>query len=77
MTGGAGGEVEQAAAEGVDAFITGEGPHWSYGSAEELGIHLFYGGHYATETFGVKALGEVLEGKFGMPWSFIDHPSGL
>ena len=77
VTGGAGSEVEQAAAEGVDAFITGEGPHWSYGSAEELGIHLFYGGHYATETFGVKALGDVLEKEFGLPWSFVDHPTGL
>ncbi len=77
VTGGAGSEVEQAAAEGVDAFITGEGPHWSYGSAEELGIHLFYGGHYATETFGVKALGAVLEEAFGTPWSFLDHPTGL
>lgn len=77
VTGGAGSEVEKAVAAGVDAFITGEGPHWSYGLAEELGIHLFYGGHYATETFGVKALGEVLEKEFGPPWSFLDHPSGL
>ena len=77
VTGGAGTEVEKAAAEGVDAFITGEGPHWSYGLAEELGIHLFYGGHYATETFGVKALGGVLEAKFAIPWSFVDHPTGL
>jgi len=77
VTGGAGSEVAKAAAEGVDAFITGEGPHWSYGLAEELGIHLFYGGHYATETFGVKALGEALESRFGCPWSFLDHPTGL
>ena len=77
VTGGAGSEVEKAAASGVDAFVTGEGPHWSYGLAEELGIHLFYGGHYATETFGVKALGEVLEAKFGSPYTFLDHPSGL
>ena len=77
VTGGAGSEVEKAAAAGVDAFITGEGPHWSYGLAEELGIHLFYGGHYATETFGVKALGGVLEREFGVSWSFLDHPTGL
>lgn len=77
VTGGAGSEVAKAAAEGVDAFITGEGPHWSYGLAEELGIHLLYGGHYATETFGVKALAEVLEREFGCPWSFLDHPTGL
>ena len=77
VTGGAGNEIAQAAAVGVDAFVTGEGPHWSYGSAEELGIHLFYGGHYATETFGVKALGRILEDEFCTPWSFIDHATGL
>lgn len=77
VTGGAGGEIFQAAAVGVDTFITGEGPHWSYTAAEELGVNLFYGGHYATETFGVKALGRHLEEKFGLPWEFIDHPSGL
>jgi len=38
---------------------------------------LLYGGHYATETFGVKALAEVLEREFGCPWSFLDHPTGL
>jgi len=53
------------AAEGVDTFITGEGPHWSYTSAEELGVNLLYGGHYATETFGVKALAAYLAERFG------------
>ncbi len=77
VTGGAGSEVAQAAQAGVDAFITGEGPHWSYGLAEELGIHLLFGGHYATETFGVKALGAVLEKEFALSWSFVDHSSGL
>jgi dinuclear metal center YbgI/SA1388 family protein len=77
LTGGAGGEVAMAAAEGVDTFITGEGPHHSYTLAEELGINLFYGGHYATETFGVKALAAHLSRKFRLPWEFIDHPTGL
>jgi putative NIF3 family GTP cyclohydrolase 1 type 2 len=77
LTGGAGGEVGTAAAEGVDTFITGEGPHHSYTLAEELGINLFYGGHYATETFGVKALAAHLSRKFRVPWEFIDHPTGL
>jgi len=77
VTGGAGSEVAKAAAAGVDAFVTGEGPHWSYPLAEELGIHLFYGGHYATETFGVRALAEVLGQEFGCPTSFVDHPTGL
>jgi dinuclear metal center YbgI/SA1388 family protein len=77
VTGGAGGEVKKAAAEGVDTFITGEGPHWSYGLAEELGVNVLYGGHYATETFGVKALAAELARKFHVPWSFVDYPTGL
>ena len=77
VTGGAGEEVKRAAAEGVDTFITGEGPHWTFALAEELGINLLYGGHYATETFGVKALAKDLSHRFGVPWSFIDYPTGL
>ena len=77
VTGGAGSEVARVAAAGVDTFVTGEGPHWSYTLAEELGVNLFYGGHYATETFGVKALAERLGERFGLPWEFLDHPTGL
>ncbi len=77
VTGGAGGDLKQAAAEGVDTFITGEGPHWTYALAEELGLNVFYGGHYATETFGVKALAAELAKKFKLPWVFLDHPTGL
>ncbi|MGA3163562.1 MAG: Nif3-like dinuclear metal center hexameric protein [Verrucomicrobiota bacterium] len=77
VTGGAGGDLEQAADEGVDTFITGEGPHWTYAVAEELGINVFYGGHYATETFGVKALAAHLSKRFKLPWTFIDYPTGL
>jgi dinuclear metal center YbgI/SA1388 family protein len=77
VTGGAGSEVFKAAAAGVDTLITGEGPHWSYTAAEEVGLNILYAGHYATETFGVKALGRHIEEKFGLPWHFIDHPTGL
>jgi dinuclear metal center YbgI/SA1388 family protein len=77
VTGGAGGEVAKAAACGVDTFLTGEGSHWTYTAAEELGVNLIYAGHYATETFGVKALGAEIERRFGIPWLFLDHPSGL
>lgn len=77
VTGGAGGDLKKAAAEGVDTFITGEGPHWTYALAEELGLNVFYAGHYATETFGVKALAADLSRKFKLPWAFLDHPSGL
>ncbi len=77
VTGGAGGELKQAAEAGIDTFITGEGPHWTYALAEELGINVFYAGHYATETFGVKALAAHLSKKFNVPWTFVDHPTGL
>jgi dinuclear metal center YbgI/SA1388 family protein len=77
VTGGAGGDLKVAATEGVDTFITGEGPHWTYALAEELGLNVIYGGHYATETFGVKALAEHLSKRFGIPWVFLDYPTGL
>lgn len=77
ITGGAGGEVAKVAAAGVDSFITGEGPHWSFPLAEELGMNVFYSGHYATETFGVRALARLIAEANEIPWNFIDHPTGL
>ncbi len=78
ITGGAGSEVFSLAETGIDTFITGEGPHWSYTAAEELGLNVIYAGHYATETFGVKALAEKwCEEISGLEWLFIDHPTGL
>ena len=77
MTGGGGAELKLAVEEGVDTFITGEGPHWTFGLAEDFGLNVLYGGHYATETFGVKALAALLAHKYGLPWEFLDHPSGL
>jgi dinuclear metal center YbgI/SA1388 family protein len=77
VTGGAGSEVAAVAAAGVDTFVTGEGPHWSHPLAEELGINVLYAGHYATETFGVKALAKEIAEKFGVSWEFVDHPTGL
>ena len=77
VTGSAGDGLKTAADEGMDTFITGEGPHWTYALAEELGINVLYGGHYATETFGVKALAAELSKKFKVPWGFLDHPTDL
>ena len=77
VTGGAGDMVSDAAALGCDAFVTGEGPHHTFTLAEELGVNLFYGGHYATETFGVKALAQHAARKFRLKWEFIEHPTGL
>lgn len=77
VTGGAGSLVEEAAEAGVDTFVTGEGAHHIFTHAVELGLNVFLAGHYATEVFGVKALAAHLENTFGLPWVFLDVPSGL
>ncbi len=77
ITGGAGSEVEAVAAAGIQTFVTGEGPHWSHPLAEELGLNVLYGGHYATETFGVRALGDLLADRFNLSHIILDHPTGL
>ena len=77
ITGSAGSMIHHAVAANLDAFITGEGVHHTYFDAMESGINVYYGGHYATETFGVRALAKHIEEKFGIPWEFIDQPTGL
>jgi len=77
ITGAGGSMIADARAAGLDTYITGEGSHHTYFDAEELGLNVFFGGHYATETMGVKALARHLEAKFGLPWTFLDHPTGL
>lgn len=77
VSGGAGSMIEQARDAGVDAFLTGEGAHHTHFDAEEWGLNVVYAGHYATETVGVKRLAAHLEEKLGLPWEFIDHPTGL
>ena len=61
----------------VDTLIVGEGPHWSAVEAVESGLVIIYAGHYATETLGVTALAEHLGDSFGLPWIFLDAPTGL
>jgi dinuclear metal center YbgI/SA1388 family protein len=77
VTGAGGSLIPQAAAAGLDTYVTGEGQHWTFFDAEELGINVLYAGHYATETVGVKALAEHVSRKFDLPWLFLDHPTGL
>lgn len=77
ITGGAGGRVSAAAAAGLDTFITGEGSHHTTFDALEGGVNLIYAGHYATETVGVKALGELIAAQFGLKCEFHDHPTGM
>lgn len=77
ITGSGADEIAAARAAGLDAFVTGEARHHNFFDAEEGGINLLLGGHYATETWGVQALARHLEARFGLRWTFIDHPSGL
>ena len=69
--------LREASSAGVDTLIVGEGAHHTAVEASELGIAVLYVGHYATETFGVRALGEEIERTFGIPWSFVAAPTGL
>ncbi|MBI4409913.1 MAG: Nif3-like dinuclear metal center hexameric protein [Gemmatimonadetes bacterium] len=77
ITGGAGSMIRDALAAGLDAYVTGEGAHWTYFEAMESGINVYYGGHYATETWGVRALAAHVSAKFGLAWEFLDFPTGL
>jgi dinuclear metal center YbgI/SA1388 family protein len=69
--------LTEAALRGVDTLIVGEGPHWTAIDADELGITIIYAGHYATETLGVRALAAHVAERWGIPWTFIDVPTGL
>lgn len=77
VTGGGGSFIAAAAAEGIDTLVTGEGAHNTFTDARELGVNVLYGGHYATETFGVRALGDELARRFDVDHTFVDVPSGL
>jgi dinuclear metal center YbgI/SA1388 family protein len=76
VSGGAGFLVDQAARAGVDVYLTGELSHSYFHQAQELGLNVIYGGHYATETAGLKALADHLATKFGLETTFLDLPTG-
>jgi dinuclear metal center YbgI/SA1388 family protein len=63
--------------EGFDTLITGESKHFAYHFCKENSINAVFAGHYATETFGVKALAEHLAEKFSLDWVFIHEPTGI
>jgi len=68
--------LPEAAARGLDAFVTGEPREHTMGEAAEYGVHFLAAGHYATETFGVRRLGELLERELGLEhhWGPLDNP---
>jgi dinuclear metal center YbgI/SA1388 family protein len=72
VSGGAAGRLPQAVAEGYDAFLTGEPKENVMADAREAGIHFIGAGHYATETFGVRRLGDWLAERFGIDHLWVD-----
>ncbi len=77
VTGMGASAIAEAAERGIDALVTGEGSHHAHFDAMELGVTVLFGGHYATETFGVRALAEHVADRFELTWEFIDQPTGL
>lgn len=69
--------LQEAADAGCDSLVTGEAPHHSYLDAMEMGMNLLLGGHYATETFGVRALARKVAERFGVETDFLHFPTGI
>ncbi len=71
ISGGAAKEIAAAAEIGLDCFITGEPDEDSPYLAAELGVTFIAAGHNATETVGVRAVGQRLATEFGVTTRFI------
>ncbi len=77
VTGSAAGSLGEAIALGLDGLLTGEPAEHVMADAREAGVHFIAGGHYATETFGVRRLGDMLAETFGVEHRFIDLPNPI
>ena len=75
VTGSGASEISEAIALGLDAFITGEPAEHAMADAREGGVHFIAAGHYATETFGIRRLGELVSERFDVQAEFIDAPN--
>jgi dinuclear metal center YbgI/SA1388 family protein len=75
VTGAGAGAVHEAVAAGLDALITGEPAEHVMADAEEGGLHFIAAGHYATETLGIRRLGDLVAERFGVEHEFIDVPN--
>ncbi len=77
VTGAGGFALREAGPLGLDALVTGEPSEPVMGEAREYGIHFLAGGHYATETFGIRRLGELVAERFSVGHEFIDVPNPI
>jgi dinuclear metal center YbgI/SA1388 family protein len=75
VTGAGGFALHEAGPMGLDALITGEPSEPVMGEAREYGVHFLAGGHYATETMGIRRLGELVADRFEVAHEFIDVPN--
>jgi dinuclear metal center YbgI/SA1388 family protein len=75
ISGGGASSIVEAAALGLDAFLTGEPAEPAMADAREAGLHFIAAGHYATETFGIRRLGELLAERFGVEHRFVEVPN--
>jgi len=77
VSGAGAGYLGDAVAAGHDAFLTGEPAERVMTQAAEDAIHFLAAGHYATETFGVRRLGDLLAERFGVRHEFVDVPNPI
>ena len=75
VSGGGADTLPEAIGAGLDAFLTGEPREHVMAEAREAGVHFIAAGHYATETFGVRRLGDLLATRFGVRHEWIDIPN--
>ena len=77
VSGAAASSFGEAIAHGLDGFLTGEPAEHVMAYAREAGVHFIAPGHYATETFGVRRLGDLLAERFGIEHRFVDVPNPI
>ena len=77
VTGAGGFALHEAGPLGLDALVTGEPSEPVMGEAREYGVHFLAGGHYATEVFGIRRLGELVAERFEVEHRFIDVPNPI
>ena len=77
VSGGGAGSFSEIERSSIDTYLTGEPSHTAFLQAEEMGKNIVFAGHYATETFGVRAVGDLLFKQFGLDVVFVEHPTGF
>ena len=77
VSGAGQGYLSEAIEAGAGALLTGEASERNFNEAREAGIHFIAAGHYATETLGVRRLGDLLAERFGVRHVFVDVPNPI